>query len=80
MTIALTPDRPASGISKTLLSAAQTAHYAKAEAEFMQLLRTENLDQQVNNQPELVSNFSAALTDALEIAYLEPSGANAVDA
>ncbi|HEY9625981.1 MAG TPA: iron-containing redox enzyme family protein [Coleofasciculaceae cyanobacterium] len=79
MTIALTPDRPINGISKTLLSSAQTAHYTKAEKQFIQLLRTENLDQRVSYQPELMGDFSAALTDALKIAYSESSSSDAVE-
>lgn len=43
--------------------------YGAAEQRFVQLLHTENLDQQIAAQPELVDDFQTALRAALATAY-----------
>lgn len=48
-------------------------NYAAAEQQFVKLLDTDNLDQQINSQPEQVSEFEAALAAALSTAYTEAS-------
>jgi hypothetical protein len=73
MTVFLVPDRLFPGVSKEIAAVPQVPHYGEAEQQFIHLLATENLDHQVNAQPELVSSFEAALTVALEIAYANSS-------
>ncbi|MCA1993974.1 MAG: iron-containing redox enzyme family protein [Coleofasciculus sp. S288] len=63
------------GISKELPSASQSPNYIEAEQQFIQLLTSENLDQQVSEQPERVSEFEAAIATALATAYAEDSEA-----
>jgi hypothetical protein len=71
MTITLSPDRTIKGISKELPPASQSPNYTEAEQQFIKLLESENLDQQVNAKPERVSNFEAAIATALATAYAE---------
>lgn len=47
----------------------QTPNYAAAEQGFNELLQTENLDQQIAANPELIDAFQAALRSALATAY-----------
>ncbi|WP_219907662.1 iron-containing redox enzyme family protein [Aphanothece hegewaldii] len=51
----------------------QTPNYAEAEQQFIKLLTTENLDQQLLSQPDLNQCFEAALSSALTVAYTEKS-------
>lgn len=69
MTMAGSPVRQLDRISKELLSLATSLDYATAEQQFIQLLSTENLDHQVNEQPGLASDFEATLTTAIKLAY-----------
>lgn len=69
MKLALNSDRLTKGRSTDLPSAYQSFSYLKAEAQLKQLLLTENLDRQVNAQPELVSNLETAIANALTKAY-----------
>lgn len=48
-----------------------TPDYTAAEQQFVQLLQTENLDQQIWVQPTLTQEFEAALTVSLELAYTD---------
>jgi hypothetical protein len=73
MTVFLVPDRLFPEASKEIAAAPQFPHYGEAEQQFIHLLATENLDHQVNAQPELVSRFEAALTVALKLAYADAS-------
>lgn len=69
MTDILSPDRTIGGTSKVSLSAPKVSNYQQAEQQFNQLLETEDLDRQVKETPELVSDFESALSDALATAY-----------
>lgn len=80
MTLALNFNRSIASSSKDLLSASQTINYTEAEQQLIQLLTTENLDRQVNSQPELVSNLEAAIANALNKAYIENSLKEDLDA
>lgn len=51
--------------------------YAEAEQQFTQLLNLDNLDQQINQHPELFGQFEASLTMALNLAYTEAADDNA---
>jgi hypothetical protein len=73
MTVFLVPDRLFPEASKEIATAPQFPHYGEVEQQFIHLLATENLDHQVNAQPELVSRFEAALTVALKLAYADAS-------
>jgi Iron-containing redox enzyme len=77
MTIASALDYPLSKPLRTSLSLDYKVEYAKAEDQFIQLLRTKNLDQQVSEKPELVSGFLTTLTDALKVADLDSLSINA---
>ncbi len=76
MTVALSPDRTIKGISKELLSTSESPNYIEARQQFIQLLATQNLDQQVSIQPGLVSDFEGALVAAVATAYVEDIVAN----
>jgi hypothetical protein len=80
MTIASALDYPRNPSLRTLPSFNQNTEYAKAEDQFIQLLRIKNIDQQVNENSELVGNFSTALTEALKAADLESLSKDAVEA
>jgi hypothetical protein len=80
MTIASALDYPLNPSLRTLPSFNQNTEYAKAEDQFIQLLRIKNIDQQVNENSELVGNFSTALTEALKVADLESLSKDAVEA
>jgi hypothetical protein len=80
MTLALNFDRSIARSSKDLLSASQTINYTEAEQKLIELLTIENLDRQVNSQPELVSNLEAAIANALNKAYIENSPEEDVNA
>jgi hypothetical protein len=71
MTLALNFNSSIARNSKDLLSASQTINYTEAEQQLIQLLTIENLDRQVNSQPELVSNLEAAIANALNKAYIQ---------
>jgi hypothetical protein len=77
MTLALNFNRLIARRSKDLLSASQTINDTEAEQQLIQLLTIENLDRQVNSQPELVSNLEAAIANALNKAYIENSSEDA---
>jgi hypothetical protein len=64
MTFTLSPDRSLVERSKELPSASQSFNYIKAEQQLIQLLTTEDLDRQVNVEPELVSNLEAEIANA----------------
>lgn len=51
--------------------------YVEAERQFTQLLNLDNLDQQINQHPELFEQFEASLTEALNLAYTEAADDNA---
>jgi hypothetical protein len=80
MTLALNFARSIARSSKDLLSASQTINYTEAEQQLIELLTIENLDRQVNSQPELVSNLEAAIANALNKAYIENSPEEDVNA
>ncbi|HEY9674421.1 MAG TPA: iron-containing redox enzyme family protein [Waterburya sp.] len=80
MTITLSPDRTIKGISKELTPASESPNYIEAEQQFIQLLKSENLDQQVNAKPELASDFEAAIATALATAYAEDVKADEAEA
>ena len=80
MTVALSPDHVIQGISKDLLPVSQSANYIEAEQQFIQLLTSEDLDQQVDTNPELVRDFEAAVATALIKAYTEQTEADEIDA
>lgn len=48
-------------------------NYAEVEQEFVQLLHTENLDQQVRVHPSIIDRFETVLSAALESAYQSDS-------
>lgn len=60
-----------------LESVNEESAYKSAEQQFVQLLTEENLDQQIHVQPDLASEFEAALTTALAAAYPENSAESA---
>lgn len=80
MTVALSPDRMIQGISNRLQPIPQLPNYIEAEQQFIQLLTRENLDQQVEANPELVQDVEAAVVTALTTAYTEPTEADEVNA
>lgn len=80
MTVTLSPDRMIEGTSKESPSASESPNYIEAEQQFIHLLKSENLDQQVNTQSELVSDFEAAIATALATAYAEDIKANEAEA
>lgn len=47
----------------------QPPDYLQAERHFVQLLKTENLDRQIETEPTIACNFEAVLEQALKIAY-----------
>jgi len=57
------------GLDRTFLMTAQTAPYRNAEQQFVQLLSVENLDQHINDNSAIASDFENALSTALETAY-----------
>ncbi len=65
----LRSDLPSKNLVDDLASAPQAANYPQAEQQFLQLLKSENLDQQVISQPTGVQKFEAAVATALAIAY-----------
>lgn len=79
MTIALSPDLSINGMSKSLPAALKFSDYAEVEQQFLQLLVIENLDQQVNERPELVNEFESTIASALETAYADHSRAADAD-
>jgi hypothetical protein len=80
MTLALNSDHLTKKISTNLPSASLSFNYIEAEAQLNQLLLTENLDRQVNAQPELVSNLETAIANALTKAYQDNISAEEQDA
>jgi hypothetical protein len=80
MTLAFNFDRLIAKSSKDLLSVSLPINYTEAEQQFIQLLTLENLDRQVNSQPELVGNLEVAIAQALNKAYTENSPREDVDA
>lgn len=72
MTSVLSPDRSIEGI-RLLSSASSFDDYIAAEQQFIVLLTTENLDQQVKTQPGGVKEFEAAIATALNTAYTASS-------
>lgn len=61
------------------LLASNFLDYSEAEQQFLKLLETENLDQLVYEQPELVSQFEMAIAKALVTAYSESVEADNTD-
>lgn len=49
----------------------QSVDYSTAEQQFIQLLNQDNLDQQIDTQPDIAHEFETALAAALSIAYSE---------
>jgi hypothetical protein len=47
----------------------QSTNYVKAEKQFMELLTLENLDDEVEKNPKIASNFETAIAIALVEAY-----------
>jgi hypothetical protein len=78
MMINLSPQLASQRIPKELAIDTQALDYCGAEQQFIQLLTTENLDQQVISNPELVSAFEQTLLAALNIAYSEVSASEAI--
>lgn len=56
----------------------KSVDYSAAEQQFVQLLNQENLDQQIDVQPDIAHEFETALEAALRVAYSEQ--ANYVEA
>ncbi len=52
-------------------------NYDEAEQQFITLLEMEDLDKKLGTQPEIVSNFEAAIATAQSAAYKENSGSDA---
>ena len=69
MATILSPDREVNGASKINSSVSQAIDYIQAERQFLQLLVTEQLDEQISNQPELVAAVNSAVDAALATAY-----------
>lgn len=67
-------------VFKEVSSASKFFNYIEAEQQLMKLLETENLDQQVYEQPELVSELEAAIAHALTTAYNNSLGVDNTDA
>jgi hypothetical protein len=57
---------------KVLSSTAQIHNYFDVEQQFLQLLKIEDLDQQVAIHPELANSLQAKVESALQVAYAEP--------
>ena len=73
MVVSLIPDREMQGASTDFSFVAQNTLYHEAEQQFIHLLATEDLDQQVDASSGLVSGFEAALAMALKDAYQSSS-------
>ncbi len=71
MTGVLSPDRRMQRTSNSFQPASSSPDYEAVEKQFIQLLTTANLDQQVEHQPELVQSLEAAIAAALATAYSE---------
>jgi hypothetical protein len=80
MTVALSPARTSKGISKNVPSVSQYSNYSEAEQQFIQLLASDNLDQQVSDRPELSRDLEATIATALSIAYAEDIEVDDADA
>lgn len=74
----LNPQLVSRGIPNAVVVETQTLDYLKAEQEFIQLLTTENLDQQVIHDPDIVNTFEQTLLAALNIAYADTSAPETV--
>ncbi len=83
MELVLSPDRFSEASSKAVFCNPQKADYLAGEQQFSQLLAVQNLDEQVNQQPELVTQLESTIDHALMIAYkhseLENINENAID-
>lgn len=53
----------------TLPLTSQLPNFFEAEQQFIQLLKTENLDHEVAKHPDLVNSLQAKVKDALQLAY-----------
>jgi hypothetical protein len=62
---------PARSAGSALVFDSTELDYNKAEQEFIQFLTTEDLDQRVLTQPDLIQPFEATLEYALRIAYAD---------
>ncbi len=71
------PSEANSGVERTSKEPLTAPGYREAEWQFILLLETENLDQQVSVQPSIASHFEAALAAALTTAYTGNPGAEA---
>lgn len=69
------PLKTDSGIRRTPEDLIAAIDYREAEWQFVLLLETENLDQQISAQPSLANYFEAALAAALTAAYTGGSDA-----
>ncbi|MBL1173628.1 iron-containing redox enzyme family protein [Pantanalinema sp. GBBB05] len=69
----LNPQLATQGIPNGLIVETQTPDYLRAEQQFIQLLTTENLDQQVISDSDIVNTFEQTLLAALSIAYANTS-------
>lgn len=74
----LNPQLATQGIPNALIVETQTLEYLRAEQQFIQLLTTENLDQQVISEPDIVKTFEQTLLAALNIAYADTSAPETV--
>ncbi|GAB4185536.1 MAG: hypothetical protein Fur006_24080 [Coleofasciculaceae cyanobacterium] len=80
MTVTLSPARTSKGISKNVPSVSQYSNYSEAEQQFIQLLASDNLDQQVSDRLELSSDLETTIATALSIAYADDIEVDDADA
>jgi hypothetical protein len=73
----LNNDRTSENISAIASQDKQSSDYVEAERQFLQLLDLDNLDRQVEAEPQLTDEFESALEKALTTAYIEQGDANA---
>lgn len=70
MIIALHPKSKTKGVSDWSVEDKKSV-YTTAEQQFAQLLSLDNLDYQINEKPELISQFESAITSAIQAAYMD---------
>lgn len=72
MELVLSPERFSKATLPEAICAPEKVNYQAKEQQFIQLLATQNLDEQVNRQPELVRDLEKTIARALIAAYSQP--------